>query len=169
MLAIHSIVGTLWAVMATIGMASSVAADRVAITIDDFRLIEGETWSGDLNYLDYQSGKRTSIPVRAQFEVSDETSLLYAIQYPGEEQHNNKTSMKLSDNGKTFDGKPVVSRTATGSTITIITESRGRDDNQDADIQIVYEISSDLFRMKKNVRLDGGEAYFNRNVYTFKR
>ncbi|NRA29548.1 MAG: hypothetical protein HRU11_04735 [Parvularculaceae bacterium] len=157
------------ALLAIAGARPALAEEAVSITIDDFRMIEGETWSDDLNYLDYTSGERTSIPIRAQFEVADANTLLYAIQYPGEEQHNNKTAMKLSQDGEFFDGARVSGRTATGSMVTITTLSRGRDDNQPADIQIVYEISADVFKMKKNVRFDDGDAFFNRNVYTFRR
>ena len=142
----------------------------VSAGIEDFRLLEGDDWSGSLTYLDYGSGERVSIPVELKVQVIDDTSLEYAIRYPDEEEHNASAQLRITGEGSFIDGQEVVSRKwAMDGPLTLTTQGRGYDDNREVDIRFIYVISENEFRMLKDVRFSPDESYINRNEYAFTR
>ena len=150
-------------------LAPSHAQDGPVVRSADFAPVVGDDWVGSLTYLDYSSGERTSIPVKAQVKIVDDATILYRIQYPGEEQYNAQAPLRIKKKGREFDGQRVTHRLSNKRRLKIITQGTGTDDNKPADIQIVYEIRPDTFSIKKNVRFDGVDEFFNRNVYRFER
>ena len=142
----------------------------MAVTMDELRTLEGDDWEGSLSYLNYGSEKRSSIPVKVAIKVLDENTLQYAIQYPGEAQHNAKELLKLSRDGTHIDGYDITGREQTADGMLILTtEGKGRDDDRPADIQVIFTVAADRFNIRKNIRFESSEAYFNRNEYSFKR
>lgn len=142
----------------------------MAVTIDDFRRLEGDNWEGSLSYLNYGSDKRSTIPVKAAIKVLGKKALQYAIQYPGEEQHNAKERLKLSSDGTRIDGYTITNREqAADGMLILTTEGTGRDDNRPAEIQVIYTVAVDQFSIRKNVRFKSSETYRNRNEYSFRR
>jgi len=142
----------------------------MAVTMDDLRRLEGDNWEGSLSYLNYGSDIRSTIPVKAAIKVLDENALQYAIQYPGEEQHNAKERLKLTSDGTRIDGYTITSREQTADGMLILTtEGTDRDDNRPAEVQVIYSVAADRFSIRKNVRFKSSEAYFNRNEYSFRR
>lgn len=141
-----------------------------AVTMHELERLEGDNWEGSLSYLNYGSDKRSTIPVRLAVKVLDENSLQYAIQYPGEEDHNAKEQLKLSSDGTHINGYIITSREQTADgTLILTTEGKGRDDNRSAEVQVVYSVAADRFSIRKNIRFESSEAYFNRNEYSFQR
>ncbi len=137
---------------------------------EDFRALEGGDWVGTLEYLNYGSDQRSTIPVKLAIKILDANAVQYSIQYPGEEQYNAVEAFKFTDGGKMIDGSVLVDRQLKDDGMLILTtEGPGTDDGRDARIQTIYMISENLFRMQKNVRYDNGDQYFNRNEYRFSR
>jgi len=146
------------------------SGNGMAVTIDDFRRLEGDNWEGSLSYLNYGSDNRSTIPVKAAIKVLGKKALQYAIQYPGEEQYNAKERLKLSSDGTRIDGFIITSREQTADGMLILTtEGTGRDDNRPAEVQLIYTVAADRFSIRKNVRFKSSEAYLNRNEYSFRR
>ncbi|NNE04522.1 MAG: hypothetical protein HKN15_02200 [Xanthomonadales bacterium] len=143
---------------------------QVEVSMEDFQALEGDGWEGSLNYLNYGSDKRSTIPVKMAIEISGKRSLQIAIRYPGEEEYNNSEKIKISRNGKRVDGYDLVARELQPDGVLLLTTlGSGRDDDRKADIQMVYFISANEFRIEKNVRFDQDDGFFNRNVYQFSR
>ena len=140
------------------------------VTIQDFESLEGEGWSGTLSYLNYNSDERSQIPVKLAIKVLNSRKLEYAVQYPGEEEYNAKEVLKLSKTGTKIDGATLTKRELNADgTLILKTEAKGKDDSQPADIQMIYFVSPNVFRIQKNVKFEGDSEYFNRNEYSFTR
>ena len=147
-----------------------IEAPLTIISAGDFAPLIGDDWEGALTYLNYGSDKRSTIPVRLAVQSFSGNLVPYAIQYPGEEGANADGKFEISSDGSQLDGQAVISRRALpDGSVEIITQSRGQDDNQSADIQTIYTISSRLFKMRKMVRFDGAEVWIERNEYILKR
>lgn len=147
-------------------------SDAAVITasMDDFRILEGKAWGGSLSYLNYGSNDRAKIPVKVAITIFDDQTLQYAVRYPGEEQYNAIEKLVISRDGTRINGNTLTARVLeSDDTLVLTTQAVGRDDNRPADIQMVYFISENAFRMRKNVRFDQSEKFFNRNEYSFSR
>lgn len=146
------------------------AANGMTVTMDEFRGLEGDNWEGSLSYLNYNSDKRSTIPVKLAVKVLNEKALQYAIQYPGEDQHNAKERLKLSSDGTRINGYIITNREqTTDGTLILTTEGKGQDDNRSAEIQVIYAVAADRFSIRKNVRFKKSGAYINRNEYSLRR
>ncbi|MGB5487743.1 MAG: hypothetical protein WBN06_10170 [Lysobacterales bacterium] len=145
-------------------------ANGMTVTMDEFRGLEGDNWEGSLSYLNYNSDKRSTIPVKLAVKVLNEKALQYAIQYPGEDQHNAKERLKLSSDGTRINGYIITNREqTTDGTLILTTEGKGQDDNRSAEIQVIYAVAADRFSIRKNVRFKKSGAYINRNEYSLRR
>lgn len=146
----------------------SVALTNTA-SLSDFAVLEGEDWSGQLEYLNYGREDRSAIPVRMVVRPADDSSIPYGFIYPGEEHKNARDKLRISNDGGQINGYEVIDRfrDAEGALV-IVTEGQGRDDNRPADLRFTYIISENSFTNRKDVRFEGGE-YFNRNEYRVER
>jgi hypothetical protein len=117
--------------------------DNQKISMADFESLQGDGWSGTLSYLNYKSKERSSIPVALSIDTSRRYAVKYSIKYPGEEQYNDTSKIKISKDGLKIDGKPVVARIVldTGA-IQMVTAFRDKDDNRAADIRMTYTTST---------------------------
>lgn len=150
--------------------ADTEEAAQVTVSMEDFDVLAGDGWEGSLTYLNYGSDQRSTIPVKMAIEILGKHSLRIAIRYPGEEQYNDAEKIKISRNGKRVDGYDLVARELQPDGALVLTAiGSGRDDDRKADIQMVYFISANEFRIEKNVRFDQDDNFFNRNVYLFSR
>lgn len=136
----------------------------------DFATLEGKEWSGSLSYLDYSKDTREAIAVSLKFEPVAESSIAFAIKYPGEAQYNSRENYKWSEDGLRLNDAEIVSRTILpGGTVEIVTESEGTDDRRLARIRTTYAISSEQFLVRKDVKFSEEDTFFNRNEYALSR
>ncbi len=140
------------------------------VTIEDFAVLAGAGWSGTLSYLNYNSDDRSTIPVKLQVEEPGRRSLKYAIQYPGEEEYNSRERIRVSRDGREIDGYRVARRERLeDGALIITTEGPGEDDNRPAEFRFVYTVAPNRFSIRKDVRFEDEESFFNRNEYAFER
>ena len=142
------------------------------IRLKDLKPLEGKTWVGDLTYLDYTSKKKTSIKSNVLITRSRTDQLVWTfdMQYPLEPGANSKEDVKLSADGKTFDGEMVVERiNLPDGSLRIVTTKPGKDDNRDATFKHTYLIGKKSFSLRKDVKFDGVEEFFERNTYSWTR
>lgn len=92
------------------------------------------------------------------------------MQYPKEPGANKKEDVKLSSDGKTFDGENVIERTKLADGILrVVTSIKGKDDDRDATFRHTYLIGKKSFSIRKDVRFDGETEFFERNTYRWTR
>jgi len=138
-------------------------------SISDFAPLIGEDWSGELEYLNYGSDERSTIPVRMIARELKNRSMAYGFLYPGEEHKNARDKLRVSRDGTKLNGMTITRRYLDqDGALVFVTEGKGRDDNRPADIRLTYVISANAFTNRKDVRFDGGE-WINRNEYRLSR
>jgi hypothetical protein len=157
----------LFAALFALVIATLVSAQ--SLKRSDVKRLEGGKWIGTLTYRDYASGKPVSI--RSNLSVSSKTpwTWTFAYEYPDEPKANSSDDVTLSENGKTFDGEAVVSRSKRRGSLTVVTTARGKDNDRPATIRHTYVIETGTFTVKKEVLIDGEMEYFERHTYAWKR
>lgn len=148
------------------GMTLSFTVQSQSVSIDDLSPLFGQKMSGELIYLDYQSGKEVSIPVELTIEKSSASSAKYSFRYPGEASANNEQKVKISKDGTSFNNEKVIDRKELkDGVIQITTISDGKDDGKKASFVTTYMISSKGYSSEKLVKYnDGTELLRNRYV-----
>lgn len=139
---------------------------------EDLRRLTGARWAGTLTYTDYSSNKRVSIPSNLSVteQDGDATSWVFEYEYPKEPKANGRRVVTLAGDGATLDGETVVERSSVdGGLLRVVTEKRGTDDERAALFRYTYLIGASSFSIRKEVRLDGAEQFFERNVYSWSR
>ena len=152
-----------------VGLVSTKEAN---ITRDDLQVLTGVQWSGTLTYLDYRSNKKVSIPsdliVRPNGE--DKWSWVFEYRYPDEPKANDEEIVRLSEDGKTINGEVVLERTSLpDSKVRFVTEKKAEDNNRRAVMRFTYSLSAKSFSIKKEVRYEDENQFFERNEYSWKR
>lgn len=149
---------------------SSPDLDGPVVKITDFKVIEGDDWTGDLTYLDYSGNKRVTIPTAAAVSITSPTKLKYSVSYPKEPWEDTKATLKLSKSGRVLDGNPVTYREVqTDGSLEILTKHQGKDNDKPAQIRLAYTLSASKFTISKDVRFEDEADFVNRNIYAFTR
>jgi len=141
------------------------------INIEEINKLEGE-WSGNLTYIDYNSGKPYSMPCSVSIESKrTHKKLMLRFSYPNEPKANNKEIIKISKDGSLIDNNKIVSKTMLDDIVTITTESFGKDGNQgrNARIKTMYSIGENTLVIRKEVNFEDSEGWIMRNEYKFER
>ena len=152
-----------------VGFAS---AKEPRITRDDLRVLTGAQWSGTLTYLDYRSNKKVSIPTNLTVRPNgeDKWAWVFEYKYPDEPKANSEEIVRISRNGKTLNGEVVLERTRLpDSTVRIVTEKKGQDNNRAASIRFTYSLNAKSFSIKKEIRYEHENQFFERNEYRWNR
>ncbi|MET0623305.1 MAG: hypothetical protein ABW250_10025 [Pyrinomonadaceae bacterium] len=137
---------------------------------EDLRRLTGARWTGTLTYTDYSSNKRVTISSNLSVTERDATSWVFEYEYPKEPKATGKQSVTLARDGATLDGETVVERSELeGGQLRVVTEKRGTDDDRAALFRYTYLIGASSFSVRKEVRRDGDEGFFERNVYSWSR
>lgn len=138
----------------------------------DFDLLGGPLWRGTLTYLDYTSGKPTTI--KSNLLVArlpgDAPVWEWRLGYDDEPKANRGETVTLAEEGRLFDGEVVVERTALpAGAIRVVTETDGEDDHRPARLRHVYTLSASAASLQKLVRFAGTGSFLERNVYRWTR
>lgn len=138
----------------------------------DFQQLTGAQWKGTLTYLDYRANKKVSIPSNLTVTGSNENKLswVFDYQYPDEPKANSRDTVTMSKDGKIIDGETVVERVKLAEdTVRLVTEKSGKDNDKTATFRFTYLISRKRFSIKKEVRYEGANEFFERNEYSWER
>lgn len=140
------------------------------ITSNELTMLVG-SWKGSLTYLDYSSGKPYTMPadlVISKIEAKDQYSFSHL--YPNEPKANSTDTFRISDEGGSINGEKIILReTLEDGTVEIITETTGKDgnDNKDAIIRHRYRIGKTTFQTVKEVRFLDQQDWIKRNEYYY--
>jgi opacity protein-like surface antigen len=137
----------------------------------DLERLAGAEWQGTLSYLDYGSGRKTSIRSNVTVTPSGEPSRwIFAHRYPDEPRADSRDTVVLAADGRTLAGETVVERaTLADGTLRIVTEKPGRDNDRPATFRYTYLIAPARVSIRKEVRVDGTAEFFERNEYAWTR
>jgi hypothetical protein len=140
-----------------------------AVAEKDLKVLEGGTWVGTLEYLDYGSGKKTTIKANVNVVKTSDGVWTFEYVYPDEPKANGSSEVTLSGDGKTFNGQAVASKQSRDGGLEIVTTKDGDDNNKKAIFRYTYSISEKAFSIRKEVQYVGESAWFERNVYSWTR
>jgi hypothetical protein len=160
------------AVLSASLLAALAWPQAASVRPEDLRRLAGARWTGTLTYTDYSSNRRVSIPSNLTVTERDggATSWLFEYEYPKEPKANGRREVTLAGDGATLGGETVVERSSLeGGLLRIVTEKRGADDDRPALFRYTYLIGASSFSVRKEVRPDGAEQFFERNVYSWSR
>ena len=142
---------------------------QIAISTNDFNILDNTTWKGTLTYIDYQSGKPTDVATTMQIKISDMT-IEQDIQYVWEPDKNVKSRTKIKKNGRFLGDQKVVSKIVKeDGSIHIITTAKGKDDGKKATLFFTYQFNSNSYKVTKEVQFNDAEERFIRNSYNYTR
>ena len=150
----------------------SVSIKEAKIQRDDVQLLTGAQWAGTLTYLDYRSNKKVSIPANLTVKPNgdDKWSWVFEYQYPDEPHANSSEIIRLSKDGRSMNDEVVLERTSLPEgTVRFVTEKKGEDNNRSASIRYTYSLNAKSFSIRKEVRYDDEDQFFERNGFDWKR
>lgn len=152
--------------------AATAATDRALAS--DLDMLSGPMWRGTLTYLDYGSGKRTSIPSTLLVEKRPPTPegpcWSVAFGYTDEPQANSAEELVLREKGRMLGTERVIERAdLSDGSIRLITEEAGEDDGRSALFRRVYTLGPRSCTIQKLVKPEGAAELFERNVYSWTR
>jgi len=143
--------------------------EDLRLMASDLTGLGGEDWAGTLTYLDYGSGEKVAIPVRANVTVKLGCVRLGLI-YPGEPEANSIDEICISEDGRKFGDAGLISlQRLEPNFIAFQTEADGQDDNKPARIRQNYILSRAAFTSGKEVSFDDGETWTERNEFDLER
>jgi hypothetical protein len=146
--------------------------NRPKIKSGDFKRLTNGQRKGKLTYQDYRSNKKVSILSNLTVTESkeDKLSWIFEYGYPDEPRANKKSIVKISSDGKIFDDETVVERTKIpNETLKIVTKKNGMDNDKPAVFRHTCLLSKQGFSIKKEVKYDGTNEFFERNEYSWNR
>ena len=136
------------------------------------QLLTGSQWTGTLTYLDYRAKKKVPIPANLNVRPNgeDKWSWIFEYQYPDEPHANSKEIVRLSKDGRNMNDEIVLERTILpDNTVRFVTEKKGEDNNRSASIRYTYSVNAKSFSIRKEVRYDDENQFFERNGFDWKR
>ena len=139
---------------------------KATLKISDFQIIVNSSWTGQLTYKNYQSGKLTSVATTMQIRIEGE-KLISTNQYTYEPNKNNKSSVKLKKNGNYFGNEKVLSNSFKNGIRTFVTTYNGKDNGKKATMYIIRKFNDSSYTVTKEVQLTGSDERFMRNTYEF--
>jgi hypothetical protein len=146
---------------------------RPAAHAADFASLEGAPWAGTLTYIDYATGKATTIPSTLRVEPLGPGAWRWSIGYSDEPHADSTSTVRVVDDEAAvmYDDtrEPVVHRSRDGATTEIITEFTGEDDSRPATIRRKYLFSAHEFSVRKLVRHADAPDFFKRHEYRWTR
>lgn len=141
------------------------------LTPADLDALIGAPWVGTLTYLDYTSGRHTTIDSSLTVRrISDEpSSWEFAVGYSREPDADARETVPLSADGRRLGDEVVVLRQAFPGGLRFITESDGADDSRPARFRFEHTLSDHGYSRRKLVRLAGEPEFFERHIYQWSR
>ena len=124
-------------------------------------------WEGKLTYLDYSSGKPYTMLANINIDLtSDKKGYVMGYEYPKEPQENSKDTIFIIDN--LFDKEKIVEfKKDSGGGFSLVTEIVGEDGNENkkAILRHTYQLISNTYSIKKEVKFEGSDIWIKRNEY----
>lgn len=139
------------------------------VVLEDFRMVEGDGWTGSLTYLNYGEPEEAfSIPVELDLGREGRT-LKLDLSYPDETQANRVSEIEISDEGRLIGGAKVIRREEHENSLEIRTEAACEDNRGAAACVTIYDLSATRMTIETRIMYDGERESFRRNFFEFSR
>jgi len=143
-----------------------------SVSTEELKKIAGN-WNGQLTYTDYQddvSQSTLDCGLKAKCR-NNECTLWFLFTEPDGRIVKDKTKLKLKESGMTFvlgkESYKVVEFKKDETQWNLIAVAKGKDNYIDSEIKQEISFSEKKFTIKKMVKYEGSESYFERNRYSF--
>lgn len=164
-------------VVSIAGCAGSVrtntAGEAARALPTDFDGLIGPMWRGTLTYLDYTSGKPTTIPSSLAVTKDGPGAWKVAFGYDDEPHSNAASVLRVIDDGAALlngdTRERVVLRRAGSDEVAVTTEFTGTDNDRPATIRKMYTVAAGEASLRKMVRFDGEAEFITRHEYRWRR
>jgi hypothetical protein len=128
-------------------------------------------WEGKLTYLDYSTGKPFTMLANIKISLTkNKRGYIMGYEYPKEPQANSKDTTYVNGN---FFGKDkiVAFKKDSGGGFTLVTEIKGEDGNENkkAILRHTYQLISNTYSIKKEVKFEETAIWIKRNEYLLNR
>lgn len=145
---------------------SNVSA-QVNVKISDINVLNDTKWQGSLMYLDYGSGKETTLLTKMQLTVKG-NKIHFSTQYNNEPKANSKGTIRLKKGGTYFGKEKVIEKSKLKDGILrIVTMFDGYDNNKEAIIYKTYLFNENIYSVTKEIELKDSKEKFIRNKYSY--
>lgn len=158
--------------------AAGLPAKAPAFVAADFDgLVGAKAWKGTLEYLDYTSGKlttiRSSLLVQRAPAAGADPAWSVALGYDDEPKADSASLLTMLEGGAAIRSgdsvERVISRHMDGDICDVMTESRGQDDNKPATIRRAFRFGKGEFAIRKLVKFEGAAEFIKRHEYRWTR
>jgi len=165
-----NIITTILSISLSIFLFTSISFGQNTVQPEILENTIGE-WKGSLTYLDYQTNKPYTMPVNLSIEHGkNKHQFKLFLEYPKETNANSTDKIKISKDGTKINKADVISnRKISEDEFEIITEYSGKDNNQKAEIRVIYIIGKAKLIIRKEVKFGNTENWILRNEYNYKR
>ena len=144
--------------------------NKPSISAKDFAMLTGKQWMGTLTYLDYSSGKQTTIPANLTVVKENNRVWYFLNEYPQEPQENSTDTVLLNRDRRSFNNQTIISRKKiNNNTLEIITEKESDGDEVAKIFRYTYRINNKKYSVKKEERRLTEEKFIERNTYSYQR
>ena len=146
---------------------STLSTAQNTIAIEDLHFLNNTNWIGQLTYLDYSSGKQTTIPTNLKLVIK-KNKITMITEYGNEPEANSKSIIKLKKDSAYFGNEKIEAYTNNGKNDLIIkTTFKGKDNRKLATIFKTYRFSPKALSITKSVLLENTTEKIIRNTYTY--
>ncbi|MBT8187510.1 MAG: hypothetical protein HKP38_08955 [Croceitalea sp.] len=149
-------------------LVSSIGIAQNTVQLSDFNFLDNTDWIGKLMYINYSDGREVVIDADLSIRI-EKKKLIFESKYPKEPKANDKSIIKISDDGTQF-GKETVTvfkNDPSNGRLMMITTSEGKDNNQMAMFIKTYDFNGDKAIITKEVQYAGAGERFIRNKYSY--
>ncbi len=149
-----------------------------AFRASDLDALVGPVWRGSLEYMDYTTGKPTTIRstlrvTRLPADAETAPAWSMAIGYDDEPHADGASTLRLLKDGTAIRNddtvERVIGRLMDKGVIEVTTEHRGADNDRPATIRREYRFMGSGFAIKKLVKYEDAADFFQRHEYQWKR
>ena len=159
-------------------VANFTFAQNFEVSNNDLLAMADQTMNGQLTYLNY-SDDSSSETLNCELTTSVEKGrlqirVLFEEKNKKGKPYRHNSSLKISKDRKTLlmgkESWKVLKSKKESSIVTLVVYKKGRDNNRDADMQMTVILNSNgKISWKKEVRYEGAEKLFQRNLYSFSK
>lgn len=153
----------------------SISLGAQSIPSSELKKIEGN-WDGQLTYTDYQDDvSQSTLKCKMESKWKNKKGMLtFLFEEPDGRIIKDKTKIKLNKEGSelVFDGKYQVldfSPDEMDKSWKLTIGAKGNDNNRNAEIKCVINLSKTQFAIIKLVKYEGTDNFFERNRYSFEK
>ena len=165
-----NIITTILSISLSIFLFTSISFGQNTVQPEMFEHTIGE-WKGSLTYIDYQTNEPYTMPVNLRIENGkNKYQFKLFLEYPKEPSANSTDKIKISKDGTKINKTEVISnRNISEEEFEIITKYSGKDNNEIAEIRVIYIIGKAELIIRKEVKFEKTGNWILRNEYNYKR